>query len=233
MDEEGFKKFLKRGGRTQRVLIKYVTLAKEFEQYLRKNKGKELEKAVHEELEDFAASVEENPKMSAKTYLLAIWYYYQFVPNEEMKSAANTLREQRIEPVAFQLKDFKSINPEHVKALAALGINNVNQMIKAGKTHENRKELSKKSGVPIEFILELVKLSDLSRIPGVKGIRGRLYYDAGVDTVEKMAQWEPEELRKMIVEFIDRTGFEGVPVFPKEAQYTIATARNLPKIIEY
>ncbi len=73
----------------------------------------------------------------------------------------------------------------------------------------------------------------LARIPGVKGIRARLYHDAGVDTLEKIAGWEPEAFRAMIVEFVERTGFDGVPTLLGEARFTIERARELPKIVEY
>ena len=84
-----------------------------------------------------------------------------------------------------------------------------------------------------DVILELVKLSDLARIPGVKGVRARLYCDAGVDTMEKMAEWRPEELRQMVDEFVERTGFEGIAPLPAEARFTVAQAKRLPKIVEY
>jgi hypothetical protein len=92
--------------------------------------------------------------------------------------------------------------------------------------------LAARTGVPEEAILELVKLSDLARLTGVKGIRARLYYDAGIDTVAKMARWEPEALREMVVEFVERTGFEGVATLPAEARHTIREARALPKVLE-
>ncbi len=60
-------------------------------------------------------------------------------------------------------------------------------MLLAGQTEEKRVALAKQLGIPAQDILELVKLSDLARLPRVKGIRARLYYDAGVDNVEKMA----------------------------------------------
>jgi len=66
----------------------------------------------------------------------------------------------------------------------------------------------------------------------VKGIRARLYYDTGVDSVEKMAGWEPEALRIMVTKYVERTGFDGTPPLPKEVSSTIANARKLPKIIE-
>jgi hypothetical protein len=89
------------------------------------------------------------------------------------------------------------------------------------------------TGIPLQTIVELVKLSDLARIPGIKGIRARLYHDAGVDTVEKMAGWEPEELRAMLLEFVERTGFEGIAPLSAEAAFSVARAKELPQIVEY
>ena len=93
--------------------------------------------------------------------------------------------------------------------------------------------LAKLAGIPVESVLELVKLSDLSRLPGVKGIRARLYYDAGVDTVEKLAACEAEELLRRTGEFVRATGFEGTAPLPKEVSSTIITARGLPKLVEW
>ncbi len=86
--------------------------------------------------------------------------------------------------------------------------------------------------MPGKVILELVRLSDLARLPGVKGIRARLYYEAGVTGVEKMAEWEPEALRRMVTEFVERTGFDGIPPLPKEVSSTVANARKLHAIVE-
>jgi hypothetical protein len=78
-------------------------------------------------------------------------------------------------------------------------------------------------------MLELVKLSDLSRLGGLKSVRARLfYYDAGVDTVEKIAQWEPEELRAMLSEFVGESGFDGIAPLPKEVHNAVDKARSLP-----
>ena len=95
------------------------------------------------------------------------------------------------------------------------------------------RRLAEQAGLPLGLILELVKLSDLSRVEGVKGIRARLYYDAGLDTLEKIARWEPEALRQMLVEWVARTGFEGIAPLPKELINTIAAARRLPNVVVY
>jgi len=73
----------------------------------------------------------------------------------------------------------------------------------------------------------------LSRIEGVKNVRARLYHDAGVDTVEKMAKWNPEELRTYLTEFVNRTKFDGIAPLPKEVENTIEEAKKLPKIVTY
>jgi hypothetical protein len=133
----------------------------------------------------------------------------------------------------FVLKDFRGVHTEYLAKLAAAGISNVEQMLAAGKTAEARQQLSEETGVPLKGILELVKLSDLSRLGGLKGIRARLYYEAGVDTLEKMAGWEPEELQTMLADFVNRSGFQGIAPLPKEVKNGVMAAKTLPKIVTY
>lgn len=140
------------------------------------------------------------------------------------------MREKKHNP--FKLKDFRSVDPAAVAALETRGIKNAEQLLAAGRTRVQRSALAKDTGLTDDTLLELVKLSDLARLPGVKGIRARLYYDAGVDSVEKMAGWEPEALRLMVTEFAIRTGFDGIPPLPKEVSSTVANAQKLPKILE-
>ena len=234
MNEQGFRVFLKRGGRSQSALDRCAAYVKEFEQYLQAHRGeKDLDEAGLDDLEDFVAWIERRPKTSAKTHLWAIRYYYDYTSNEDLRSLAGVLRGERVTRTPFALKEFRGVNPEYVEKLAALGIRNVKQMLRAGRTRSDRQELAARSGIPLDAVLEFVKLSDLARIPGVKGIRARLYYDAGVDTVEKMAQWDPQELRTMIVQFVEQTGFDGIATLPAEARFTVKQAKKLPRIVEY
>jgi hypothetical protein len=133
----------------------------------------------------------------------------------------------------FKLRDFRGIKPEIIAKLASLGIKNTGQMLSAGQTLEDRISLSTQAGISHEEVLEVVKLCDLSRLPGVKGIRARLYYDAGVDTVEKLAAYEPAILLTKTSEFVERSGFEGTAPLPKEVCSTIANAAKLPKVVTW
>ena len=101
------------------------------------------------------------------------------------------------------------------------------------KAPEARRQLAERAEVPRETVLEFVKLSDLSRLEGVKGVRARLYFDAGLETPEAFTLWEPEPLRKMLVEYVARTGFDGIAPLPQEIRSTIAAARQLPKLVQY
>lgn len=85
-------------------------------------------------------------------------------------------------------------------------------MLTAGATASLRTALAERSGVAEPVI--------------------RLYHDAGVDTLEKLAAWEPEALLEMVIDFVDRTRFEGIAPFPAEVRFSIAKAKQLPKIVE-
>ncbi len=230
MNEEEFGRFLKKGGRAPNVVKRCIAYVKEFEKHCA---GKDLAQATPKDLEDFVAWIEEKPKTSAKSYLWAMRYYYEYTSNEEMRDLASQLRRQRIKHKPFALGKFRGANPDHVKKLAAVGVKNVAQMLKAGQTQSGRQELAEQTGVPLDAILEFVKLSDLARIAGLKSIRARLYHDAGADTIEKLAQWDPEELGAMLAAFVEQTGFDGIAPLPKEARHAVADAQKLPKIVEY
>jgi predicted flap endonuclease-1-like 5' DNA nuclease len=234
MNEKAFEQLLKRGGRSQAAIKRCIALVNEFDQFLRDRKrGKNIDDADAVDLESFVAWAETERKRPAKAYLWAIRYYYESTGNDVMRRLAGQLREQRIERKALSLKDFVGVRPRYVSKLVSLGIRTAADLLQAGKTPSRRQELSERAGIPLDAILELVKLSDLSRIFGVKGTRARLYHDSGVDTVEKMAQWDPRALRGMLVEFVERTGFHGIATLPKEAEFTVAEAKRLPKVVEY
>jgi hypothetical protein len=210
-----------------------VSLVRDFAGYLHAQHRKELDAASPEDVAAYAVWIEETPKTSAKGHLHAIGYYYQFTGNEAVRTAAGRLRQERIKRRLFPLKSFRGVRPEDLQALAAAGIRNAEQMLQAGRTPQDRQSLAERTAIPKETILELTKLADLARLPGVKGIRARLYVDAGMDTLDKIAACEPEEFRALIVGFVERTGFQGVATLPAEARATVKKARVLPAVVEY
>jgi hypothetical protein len=234
MDEKGFRLYLEKSGRSASAVNRCIRLVSDFENYLHASKqGTLLEDVKGEDLTDFVLRLDGESKTKAKGYLWAIRYYYDFRSNAEIRELAGMLRSERIERSPFALKKLRGVNSDYIDMLEDSGVNNVDQMLAAGATSNDRVELANTTGIPQSVILELVKLSDLARIPGVKNIRARLYYDAGIDTVEKIAALEPEELREKVVAYVDESGFEGIPTLPSEAKYTVEKARELPFIVEY
>ena len=234
MERDDFEGYLKSSGRSESAVKRCILYVSSFEDYLTDSRqDTRLDEATPEDLLEFIKSLDKESKTKSKGYLWAIRYYYNFTENPEMTNLARVLREERIERKPFELKNFRDVNHVYVMTLAQNGIRDIDQMLAAGSTKEDRQVLAERTGIPQARILEFVKLSDLARIPGVKGIRARLYYDAGIDTPEKIAALEPEELRTQVVEYVSKSGFDGVPTLPAEAIYTVEKARALPKIVEY
>lgn len=234
MDQEGFTLYLKRGGRSQNAINRCVKYVQEFERFVIDSRGKQkLADATSEDLIGFVDFVERGSQQNAKGYLWAIRYYFNFQTNHELHHLAGTMREERILRDPFLLRDFRGVNQNFVLKLKKLGICNADQMLEAGKTPDSRRKIARSTGLPESVVLEFVKLSDLARIPGVKGVRARLYYEAGIDTVEKIAALSPEELREIVVNYVAESGFDGVATLPAEAQYTVLKAKDLPRVVYF
>jgi len=242
INRDGFLKYLKAGGRKEDVARRVIRLVQVFEEFLIGRSSAALDSATESDLDAFIEFVDQEQehlpkhdeiKPSPNSYLWALRYYYRFSQNDHLAAYTAMQREKRIQRKPFLLRDFRGVYPEHITALASILINNINQMLKAGSSAEGREQLAARTGIPCAKILELVKLSDLARIPGVKGIRARLYHDAGIDTVEKLAGSELEDVLRITQDFVRETGFDGIAPLPAEVSFTIKTARSLPVLVDY
>ena len=127
-----------------------------------------------------------------------------------------------------RLAEFPKIDRGCVKQLAGLGIKTVNQFLRAGNSPHKLSTLAEKAGASQAAVLELFKLSQLSRLPGLKKVRGRLFYEAGLDTLESIAALEPERVNEILKAFVEKSGFEGSIPTIGEAQIAVEMARFLP-----
>ena len=232
MDEQGFRQFLKKSGKKEHVAEELISQVRAFEAHLAGKQNSELETANQQDLRDYVKVLAQG---EVKERMRGLALYYRFVEIDSLAKLASDIREQEIAKTRpdFKLREFRGVSLEEVAKLEAIGIVTVEHMLAAGKTPEARQQLAKQMGVSPQAVLELVKLSDLSRLGAVKAVRARLYYDAGLDTPSKFTQWEPEALRQMLVEFVERTGFDGIAPLPKELRNTIAAARRLPEAVQY
>jgi hypothetical protein len=170
-----------------------------------------------------------------KKRMRGLGLYFEYLGKNRLAKIAGTLREREISKTRkpFKLRNFRGMSRGDVLKLEAIGIVSVQDLLSRGKTPAERGQLARQTGLPIETVLKLVKLSDLSRLGAVKSVRAVLYYEAGLDTPAKFAEWDPESLRQMLVKFVERTGFDGIAPLPKELRNAVAVARKLPEIVEY
>jgi len=238
MNEEGFRVFLKKQRRSQGTIEQCVRLTGEFKAYLGEHRvGRGLDEAHPEDLEAFVLWKKKQRK-SVNSYLWAIHRYYEYTSNEPMRRLANDMRQQEIATGrgrrrSLKLKDIQGVAAEHIEKLAAIGIVDVEGVLEAGRTKEEREELSRRSGVPLDEVMELVKLADLTRIVDIKGVRVRLLYEAGVDTVEKVSRYDPEGLRERIVEVNEERQILKRHPTLVETRYWVTQAKALQKVVEY
>jgi hypothetical protein len=226
MDENGFIDFMRNAKRSEGTILRYVAFMKVFEKFIKKQ-GKTLENATPVDFDSFLKVAD--PKYRSFSFVSGVRNYYDFIGNDRMKYVLDELDYERPQP--YNLSRHIGVNQVYVTSLVSLGIKTSRDLVQAAKTEEDRLNLVERTGIPVEELTALVKLSDLSRKWGPK--RARLYFDAGYDTFDKVAAMEPVEFRKRIIEYVKKTGIKFSPPTPSEANSAVQGARRRPRIVEY
>lgn len=232
MNEQGFRKFLKQAGKKEHVIEGLVNQVKAFETFLAGGTGIGADEAQKRNVQEYVKTIEPD---RVKVHIRGLILYFKFIGKIELAHFAHAFREAGTAKTrqVFKLRDFRGVDMDVIAGLEKVSIVNVEHILEAGKTPEDRRSLSKRTGIPVKTILELVKLADLSRLGAIKGVRARLYYDAGLDTPDKFTKWKVEDLRKMLIEFVERSGFDGIAPLPKELHNAIEAAKKLQRAVQY
>ncbi|MDO8055328.1 MAG: DUF4332 domain-containing protein, partial [Candidatus Hermodarchaeota archaeon] len=212
----------------------FLRLVGEFFDYLRKHRQESVENQHAEDLHAFFAWLDpKHRRPRVNRYFYALKSYYDFLSETHLYYAANEIL-GIISLEALNLKDFANVDPTVAKILAAHAIRTAAQLLAITRTPTDRAKLATATKIPEATILELVKLSNLARIPGLKQKRARLFYDAGFDTLNKIAAYhDPDALVAFFTTFVERTGFDGRAVSPAEAQFTLGMAYYLKPITQF
>jgi hypothetical protein len=232
LDEAGFSSYMKGKRNPPDTIKSYTNRVKRFENYLTEHElGKSIRDLTIGNLEKYVTWCEAN---NANPYqeLWGIREYYEFLGIEELYHSCSQIM-QIIQLRKFNLKDFMTANQEYASRLTKIGIKTASQMLEAGKTVKEREEIARKSGVPVDEVLKFVKLANLARCPGHMKKRACLYYEAGLDTFDKIAKQNPEEMVEFLDDFIKRTGFDGSVPTVGEATFSVENSRRLPRVIEF
>ncbi len=127
----------------------------------------------------------------------------------------------------------EGIGEVYAQKLSDAGIKTTNALLKQGATSKGRKEIAENSGISETLILEWVNHVDLFRIKGVFEEYADLLEEAGVDTVKELAQRNPANLYKKLVEVNDQK--ELVRQLPGKSQVEnwVAQAKQLDRAVFY
>ena len=161
MNKNGFIQRMRKDKKSESTIKRNIELTQTFEKYLLENKKRKIDKASPKDLEDFKIWGEKNNLQNIRMYFMGLYAYYECLPKEEMVLKAKELMGV-IEVGTYKLNAFQGINWKNIEKLKRKGIHTAKQILDNGYTKKGRDSLSKETNIPVESILELVKLSDLA-----------------------------------------------------------------------
>ncbi|NTW26466.1 MAG: DUF4332 domain-containing protein [Lentimicrobium sp.] len=136
-------------------------------------------------------------------------------------------------PKPNRIDDFTEIAKDTISRLEKTGISNTANLYDKVIKKSDRQKLADSTGIKYQDILELTKLTDLSRIKWVGVTYAQMLYDLGVDTVEKVSEADPIDLHAKINHLIkEKNIFKGA-IGLNDVKILIESAGELPLEIEY
>ncbi|MFW9927996.1 MAG: DUF4332 domain-containing protein [Candidatus Thorarchaeota archaeon] len=235
MREKEFRIYLKHKGKKDTVIERNVKGVQFFELFLQKKANKNnVTETKLKDIDDYVLWLEKEQKKSAKGYLYELMNYFSFTNDKEKYTKTKSLREERTSKTRkkFLIKNMLGIKEEYIEKLNKKGIKSYEDILEAAKTEKLRMKLHQESEIPLIVILDIVKLSDIARVGYVRTKLSRLLVNAGIDSVEKLATWDPNKLREYLRNYIKESHWDGmVPLLGDLTNY-VNNAKKLPKIIE-
>jgi hypothetical protein len=136
-------------------------------------------------------------------------------------------------PKPNRIADFIQFSKNTIDKLAKAGITNTEKLYDKVLTITDRQQLADSTGVDYTEILELTKLTDLSRIKWVGVTYAQMLYDLGLDTVEKISKSDPIDLHARINKRIKEHNIFKGAIGINDVKILVETATELPLEIEY
>jgi len=127
----------------------------------------------------------------------------------------------------------EGIGEVYTQKLSNAGIKTTNALLKQGATPKGRKEIAENSGISETLILEWINHVDLFRIKGVFEEYADLLEEAGVDTVKELAQRNPSNLYKKLVEVNEQKKLVRQLPGKSQVENWVAQAKQLNRAVFY
>ena len=132
-----------------------------------------------------------------------------------------------------KLKDFPDTPADVVAVLEQQGIKNTRQLFDKVLTPQQRKGLSKQTGISKKDILRLTKLTDLSRIRWVNHTFAYVLYELGYDTAEKVKKADYEVLYEEVNKLNEERQLYKAHIGLHDMKLTVEAANDVSHDIEF
>ena len=136
-------------------------------------------------------------------------------------------------PKPNKIADFIWISKNTIDKLTKTGITNTEKLYDKVLTNIDRQKLAGSTGIDDTEILELTKLTDLSRIKWVGVTYAKMLYDLGSDTVGKVSKADPIDLHARINQRIKEHHIFKGRIGINDVKILVETANELNLEIEY
>jgi hypothetical protein len=183
----------------------------------------QLREAGIDTLEELLAAVKNKARLAELAERTGLDQHYLTVLRREVGSLL---------PSPRNLRDFPGVDTGIVEKLAERGCKNTKQLFDRARSRTGRAELAAECGIDDEELLELLQLSDLSRLYGVGPVFARLLYNAGIDSVQAIAASASGRLFEQLAAAYLAAGNPRVDFTERDLAFCIQMAARLPAGIE-
>ncbi len=135
--------------------------------------------------------------------------------------------------MTYPLTQIEGMTAFAASKLKKLGIRTTEALLEAAHTAKGRKDLSAKSGISEQQLLEWANICDYMRIPGMGKAKTGLLRAAGVTTVRELALRNPARLAESMKDINIRRKLVHVLPSEKSVEQIIQKARKLQPKITY
>ena len=135
--------------------------------------------------------------------------------------------------MTYPLSAIEGLSAYSASKLKSLGIRTTEALLEAAHTVKGRKELSAKTGIGEQQLLEWANICDYMRIPGMGKAKTGLLRAAGVTTVRELALRNPSRLAESMKDINIRRKLVHVLPSEKSVEQIIQKARKLQPKITY
>lgn len=132
-----------------------------------------------------------------------------------------------------KLEQVEGIGTKYAGQLRKAGVRSTKSLLEKGASTRGREEIARAANIGGKLILEWVNHVDLFRIKGVGEEYSDLLEEAGVDTVVELAQRDPANLHKAILDTNARKKLVRRPPSKKMVKDWVDNAKKLPRKVYY